>query len=222
MAANAWLAKLNVSPEATCRCGHNAHVHHHGKDCTAITDESRMHYCRCSAFREAAGSVSGSQVNQNQGDEMPKEKKVRVKKPKGEGRTPTLAGLVDGPLTIFMTTGGKEYKGTVLSSGIIKIDEKEFTSPSSAGSYILGNDKKGKPRQVDGWKSWSYNKDGERVLLNTLRGSKSPLKLKAPKPKREKKAKSNGAPKPKRLRKPRAKREQSESQSSTQAEQAVA
>jgi hypothetical protein len=137
-----------------------------------------------------------------------KEKKQR--KPKGEGRTPRLAGLVDSPLTIFMTTGGKEYKGTVITSGIIKVDEKEFTSPSSAGSYILGNDKKGKPRQVDGWKAWSFNKDGKRVALDTLRGSKSPLKAEAPKKERKaKSAKPNGAAKaakPKAPRKPRAKR----------------
>jgi len=129
-----------------------------------------------------------------------KEKKQR--KPKGEGRTPRLAGLVDSPLTIFMTTGGKEYKGTVLTSGIIKVDDKEFTSPSSAGSYILGNDKKGKPRQVDGWKSWTFNKDGERVALDTLRGSKSPLKAdEAPKPRKAKSAKPNGAAKAKRTTK---------------------
>jgi len=138
---------------------------------------------------------------------MAKEKKVR--KPKGEGRVPTLKPYVDSPFKIFMTTGGKEYDGMVLSSGVIKIDEKEFTSPSSAGSYILGKDEKGKPRQVDGWKSWTFNKDGSRVMLNTLRGGKSPLKLEAPK--REKKAKAaNGTPKAarttKRVRKPRAAR----------------
>lgn len=125
-------------------------------------------------------------------------------KKKSEGRTPRLAGLVDSPLVIFMTTGGKEYKGTVLTSGMIKVDEKEFTSPSSAGSYILGNDKKGKPRQVDGWKSWTFNKDGERVALDTLRGSKSPLKAEAPK--KERKAKPNGAAKPKKERKARARK----------------
>ena len=135
---------------------------------------------------------------------MAKEKKIR--KPKGEGRVPTLKPYVDAPFKIYMTTGGKEYDGTVLSSGLIKIDEKEFTSPSSAGSYILGKDEKGKPRQVDGWKSWTFNKDGSRVMLNTLRGGKSPLKLEAPKREKKAKSKSNGATKPKRVRKPRAAR----------------
>ena len=117
---------------------------------------------------------------------MAKEKKAH--KPKGEGRTPSLAPFVDGPFKIYMTTGGKEYDGQVLSSGIIRIDEKDFTSPSSAGSYILGKDEKGKPRQVDGWKCWSFNKDGKRVLLDSLRGSKSPLKAEAPKKERKAKA----------------------------------
>jgi hypothetical protein len=129
---------------------------------------------------------------------MPKEKKQKVK---SEGRKPSLAPFVDSSFTIYMTTGKKEYKGTVLASGIIRVDEKEFTSPSSAGSYILGKDDKGKPKQVDGWKSWTFNKDGERVQLNTLRGSKSPLKLEAPKPK-----KAAAPKKPKSPRKPRAKK----------------
>lgn len=136
---------------------------------------------------------------------MAKEKKVR--KPKGEGRTPTLAPYAEAIAgkTIYMNHDGKEHTATVLTSGVIRMGEKDYTSPSSAGSAILGKDKKGNPRQVDGWKSWYFNKDGERVMLNTLRGSKSPLTLELAKPKREKKvAKSaNGSVKP-RKRKPRA------------------
>jgi hypothetical protein len=86
------------------------------------------------------------------------------------------------------------------------VDEKEFTSPSSAGSYILGKDDKGKPRQVDGWKSWTFNKDGERVPLDTLRGAKSPLKAAPEKPKRERKAKAANPTTAKTPRKPRAKK----------------
>ncbi len=157
-----------------------------------------------------------------------KQKKER----KAKGRTPTLAPYVDSPFKIYMTTGGKEYDAQVLSSGIIKIGEKEFTSPSSAGQHILGKNDKGKPLQVDGWKCWRFNKKtgentSERVELNVLRGAKSPLKVVEPKPKTEKAAKprkakprkakaakANGAAKlkadkapkadrPKRIRKPR-------------------
>jgi hypothetical protein len=131
---------------------------------------------------------------------MPKEKKERKK---SEGRKPSLAPFVDSSFTIYMTTGKKEYKGTVLSSGVIRVDEKDFTSPSSAGSYILGKDDKGKPKQVDGWKSWTFNKDGERVALNTLRGSKSPLKFAEAKTKKPRAAKPAKA---KTARKPRAKK----------------
>ena len=116
---------------------------------------------------------------------MTKEKKARVKKEKvarkkSEGRKPTLAPFVkDNPFKIYANTGGKEYEATVLTSGMIKMDEKEYTSPSSAGSALLGKDSKGKMRQVDGWKFWRFNKDGGRVPLDTLRGSKSPLKEEA-------------------------------------------
>jgi len=192
MAANAWLVKLNLSPEAACRCGHNAHVHLHGKSCTALVDESRMRYCKCESFRSATGSAN--QIEQ--GDEMSKEKKSRAKKPKGEGRTPTLAPYAEtvGGKTIYMNHNGKEHDAMVLSSGVIRMNGKDYTSPSSAGSAILGKDKKGKPRQVDGWKSWYFNKDGERVMLDTLRGSKSPLKAVDDKPKAERKAKKPRAP----------------------------
>ncbi len=109
-----------------------------------------------------------------------------AKKPKGEGRTPTLAPYTDtlAGKTIYMNHDGKKHTATVLTSGVIRFNDKDYTSPSSAGSAILGKDKKGKPRQIDGWKSWYFNKDGERVMLNTLRGAKSPLTLELAKPRK--------------------------------------
>lgn len=127
-------------------------------------------------------------------------KKEKVKK--SEGRKPTLAPYVDSPFKIYMKTGGKEYDAMVLSSGMIKLDEKEFTSPSSAGQYLLGKNDKGKPLQVDGWKSWKFNKDGERVPLDVLRGSKSPLEKTEVKPRKAKAVKA-ASDKPKKARKPR-------------------
>ena len=145
---------------------------------------------------------------------MAKEKKVR--KPKGEGRTPTLAPYAEtlAGKTIYMNHGGKKHTASVLTSGVIRINDKDYTSPSSAGSAILGKDKNGKPRQVDGWKSWYFNKDGERVMLNTLRGAKSPLTLEAPKPRKAKSAKPNGPAKPKKAttRKRRADRKAPEAE----------
>ena len=127
-------------------------------------------------------------------------KKEKAPRKKSEGRKPTLALYIDAPFKIYITTGGKEYDAQVLSSGIIKIDNKQFTSPSSAGSYMLGKDEKGKPKQVDGWKAFTFNKDGQRVPLDTLRGSKSPLKAVEAKPKTAKAAKAKSP------RKPRAKK----------------
>lgn len=114
---------------------------------------------------------------------MSKEKKVR--KPKGEGRKPTLAPFVDSPFKVYMTCDGKEREAMVLSSGIIKYKEKEFTSPSGFANAVIKE--LGAKGRADGWKSVRFNKNGERVPLDAIRG-KSPLA------------------KPKRIRKPRAKK----------------
>ena len=111
-------------------------------------------------------------------------KKGNGKKVKSEGRTPRLAPFVDSPFKIYATYKGKEHEAQVLSSGMIKFREKEYFSPSAAGCAILGGD-----LQVDGWKFWKFNKDGERVELNVLRGKESPLKVTEAKPKKEKIAK---------------------------------
>lgn len=177
--------------DMACRCGHAQEKHHHAKSCTAIIDEVKLKYCPCSEFREAKSE---------QEIDMSKEKKQR--KPKGEGRTPTLAAYVDSPFKIYMNHDGKEREAQVLSSGIIRLGEKEFTSPSSAAQAILGKNAKGKPLQADGWRVWRFNKNGERVELNVLRGKDSPLKaLEAPK-----RAKSTNGAAPKKARKRRAKK----------------
>lgn len=143
----------------------------------------------------------------------------KTRKPKGEGRKPTLAPFVDAPFKVYMTCNGKERDAMVLSSGIIKYKEKEFTSPSGFANAVIKE--LGAKGRADGWKSVYFNKDGERVMLNTLRGGKSPLKLEAPK--RKKKAKANGAPKPKRIRKPRAAKSRTQPvETATQAAEATA
>src|SRR6266568_660754 len=184
-----------------CRCGHEEELHARGREaksgpvlrlgCT-FSDLKTFKFCSCNRFHEAKSQ-----------EEIMMAKEKKVHKPKGEGRIPTLAPYAEilAGKTIYMNHGGKEHSASVLTSGVIRMNDKDYTSPSSAGSAILGKDKKGNPRQVDGWKSWYFNKDGSRVMLNTLRGSKSPLALEAPKPRKAKSAKANGPAKPKRAHK---------------------
>jgi len=147
-----------------------------------------MQYCKCEGFKEALGS----QI-QTQGEEMTKPK--ASSKQKSEGRTPTLAPFVKEGFNIFAGRDGK-YEARVRADGIIVFRDKEYTSPSSAGSKALGNDDKGKPRQVDGWKFWRFKKNGEEVELNVLRGSKSPLAASDAAPRKLKAAKKRAPHKP--------------------------
>lgn len=173
-----------------CRCGHEKDKHHHNKSCIALIDEVKFRYCKCSEFREAMGS----QI-QNQGDEMSKEKKA--KKLKSEGRKPTLAPYVDAPLKVYVTFDGKERDAMVLSTGIIRYKERDFTSPSGFANAVIKE--VGAKGRADGWKVVQYNKDGKRVPLDTLRGAKSPLTLAEPGERKPKKP--NGSSKRKRAKK---------------------
>jgi hypothetical protein len=160
----------------TCRCGHDDAKHHHGHSCTAIIDEAKLGYCKCNQF--------------TQGDEMPKEKKAR--KPKGEGRKPVLAEFIDEGLNIYAKYKGKEFEARVRKDGVIIFRDKEYATPNAAGMAATGRN-----HGIDGYRFWSFNKDGERVPLDTLRGAKSPLAKVEAKPKKVKAA-------PKKARKPRA------------------
>lgn len=129
---------------------------------------------------------------------MPKEKKAR--KPKSGGRKPTLAPYVDAPFKAYVSFDGKERDAMVLSTGIIRYKEKEFTSPSGFANAVIKE--VGAKGRADGWKAVTFNKDDKRVPLDTLRGSKSPLKAEAPKAAK----KAAAATKSKSPRKPRAKK----------------
>jgi len=163
-----------------CTCGHDNKWHPVERDgkresfpCVYIVNG--FSFCKCGNFKNA--------VLQEESD-MAKEKKqraVRVAKPKGEGRKPTLAPFVDGPFKLYATLrGGKEVEAQVLKSGVIVMNEKEYTSPSAAATKAAGV-------ATDGWRFWKFNKDGERVTLDTLRGKESPLRIVEAKPKAEKK-----------------------------------
>lgn len=110
---------------------------------------------------------------------MTKSKKRRTKKVKQAGtneaqpgREKLLASLLDNPMPLYATYKGKEYQALALTSGLIKLDEVEYPTPSAAARAILGNNEKGKPLQIDGWNFWKFNKNGERVPLTDLRTEK--------------------------------------------------
>lgn len=137
---------------------------------------------------------------------MAKEKKVRVVKEKKE-TAPKLAAFVDSTFPIYLVMGKKERSAQVLSSGLIRFKDVDHKSPCSA-AQAMAKDMDEKWEGPNAWSRLRFNKDGARVPLDTLRGSKSPLKAVEAKPKRVKKAKAarptaNGAVKPKRIRKPR-------------------
>lgn len=178
-----------------CQCGHDRKYHRKQIDNRKQISYSCVHavgfqFCKCKNYKPISAIAQ-------QGDEMSKKNGTpKVKKQKSEGRKPTLAPFVDHPFPIYANYKNKEYTATVLSSGVIMFEEKPHATPSAAGRAVIGN-YKGKPLQVDGWAFWRFNKDGERVKLDVLRGSKSPLKevaakevkAKAPRKPRTRKAK---------------------------------
>jgi hypothetical protein len=72
----------------------------------------------------------------------------------------SLVGLVPRKTALYRTYKGKEYNATLLSSGIIKVGAKKFTSPSAAAKSIT-------KRSANGWAFW-YIRDsnGDWVKLN--------------------------------------------------------
>jgi hypothetical protein len=115
--------------------------------------------------------------------------KQKAPKAKSEGRKPTLAPYVSDSFKIYGNHDGKEYEATVLSSGVVRYKDKDYTSPSAAAKVIVGV-------EVNGFVFWKYGKNGERQLLNAIRG-KDAIKVAAPKPKKAKVAKAKKARKAK-------------------------
>lgn len=161
-----------------CECGHDLTYHRNEKDRHGKPRLVCVHFegftpCTCKNFKESSNSQTKLEGT------MAKEKKVKAK---SEGRKPTLAPYLNGaaapagPFKLYGKYKGKEYEAQVLSSGIIKMDDVEYTSPSSAACALRSN-KGGKKSLIDGWNFWKYNKDGERVPLDAIRGAKSPLAI---------------------------------------------
>jgi hypothetical protein len=165
-----------------CKCGHDRSQHAHDKSCTATG--RALKFCNCEQFRpeqqeDLAPTTKSNAIQEEMSMSKSKKKKAKKQKSvekksvsKGEGRKPVLVGLIDNPLPLYASYKGKEYTAMALTSGVIKLDEVEYPTPSAAAKAILGNNEKGKPLQVDGWHFWKFNKDGERVALSELRSEK--------------------------------------------------
>jgi hypothetical protein len=167
-----------------CTCGHDKKYHRRQIDNRKQISYPCVHaigfqLCECKNYKAASAIAQGDEMSKK-GNGTPK-----AKKQKSEGRKPTLAPFVDGPFKIYASYKGKDYEAMVLSTGMIKYDDKEYTSPSSAGQAILGG-----KLTCAGFTCWKYNKDGERVVLDMIRGSKSPLKAREPKVKKPRKARA--------------------------------
>ena len=69
-----------------------------------------------------------------------------------------------------MDYNGHQYTGRI-SNGIWIVEDKEFTSPSSAASGV-GLTKEGKLTNLDGWKSWYVKLPGQQrwSSIRKLRG----------------------------------------------------
>ncbi len=78
----------------------------------------------------------------------------------------------------------------VLLNGMIRMDEKDYATPSAACSSLVQAVNPKSSTRFDGWKFWSFNKENKRVELNDLRGKESPLTAteKKPNTKKEKAA----------------------------------
>ena len=122
-------------------------------------------------------------------------KKEKAAKKEKTHAAPKLAAFVDHSFPIYLTMGEKEREARVLTSGMISFKEKEYASPCAAATAMAKD--MGEKWTLNAWTALKFNKDGERVALNVVRGAKSPLKVAAPKPKAASKAKAKKEAKPK-------------------------
>ena len=84
----------------------------------------------------------------------------KTKKQNKNGLNRNLKGLVKKNTDLFKIYKGKEHKAVLTSNGIIRIENKEFTSPTGAAKQVVDR------KSVNGWNFW-YIKDisGEWVRL---------------------------------------------------------
>ncbi len=165
-------APMSDKKDLCAICGHTRYYHPRERDgkqekFPCCFDVGSFQFCKCKNFVEAVQTQNedGEQVMAK----AKKEKAPKAPRVKKElGRKPTLAPFVDAPFKLYGTGANKDVTAQVLSSGIIVLEGKEYTSPSDAAHSLT-------KVAVNGWRFWQYNKNDKRVSLDQIRGSKSPL-----------------------------------------------
>ncbi|HET6273082.1 MAG TPA: hypothetical protein VFG32_08875 [Bacteroidota bacterium] len=97
-----------------------------------------------------------------------KRRRRRSRQRKTSGRRANLAGLLSSGTELRARYRKKEYVASVDGTGRISIDDKTFSSPSAAGSFVRNG------KATDGWMFWTYkNEVSKWVKIDELR-SKQP------------------------------------------------
>jgi Restriction Enzyme Adenine Methylase Associated len=91
-------------------------------------------------------------------------RRPQIKPPAADGRHPTLAEYVNGPMKLRARFKGQTIEARVRRTGEVRLDGKEYTSPSLAAAAAC------KRKTCNGWTFWQYERaPGDWVPLNELR-----------------------------------------------------
>jgi hypothetical protein len=91
-------------------------------------------------------------------------RRPQVKPPAPDGRHPTLADYIKAPMQLRARFKGQTIEARVRRTGHVRLDGKEYTSPSLAAAAAC------KRPTCNGWTFWRYERaPGDWVLLNELR-----------------------------------------------------
>jgi len=209
MSSAAWINQLS-SPDVLCKCGHAAKFHHHGKDCTAYEDESRLRYCKCEEFREVSQG-SENQI-QEEGDSMAtkqkKQHKVSTRK-SGVRKSNLLYFANEAKLKSFddgrlLDKKEKNYTAVIAQTLVSAGDDGlGFDALVTAVGKIVKHKNEKTLRLSTRWYLSSKRSDVAKFV--TSKREEAPELPKAPKAAKKAKApKAPKAAKAKRVRKPRA------------------
>jgi hypothetical protein len=94
-------------------------------------------------------------------------KRRKHRRTKTTGKRSKLAGLLPPGTELRAKYKKKEYVVSVDTAGRISLEDKIFSSPSAAGSFVRGG------KATDGWMFWTYqNQAGQWIKIDELRRKK--------------------------------------------------